>query len=327
MSERRTPTRAERQASNWIVRMKAHDVTDRDRRAFEQWRAAAPEHAEAYAKLERTWAVVASLDHLKGSAGVGAERSARPPRFVKAAIAVTGALMAAGVIMWVALPTPPSGEHYAPRPAEIRTIALTDGSSLVLSAGAEATVLLTGDERRIDLVSGSALFDVTHDAERPFIVHTPKGDISVLGTSFVIRVSADRVTTTVLRGSVRGAAPRIRVLGLVATRETVTAGANEEITFADAHAEVTPISVEAIPRRLAWREGMLAFDGETLSEAIAEVSQQTGWQFELADAELGQMRVGGYVRADAEAFIELLSSSFNLEATRKGERQIVLSRR
>jgi hypothetical protein len=39
------------------------------------------------------------------------------------------------------------------------------------------------------------------------------------------------------------------------------------------------------------------------------------------------MRVGGYVAADPEAFIELMSSSLNLEARREGERRIVLSRR
>ena len=72
---------------------------------------------------------------------------------------------------------------------------------------------------------------------------------------------------------------------------------------------------------------MLAFDGETLSETIAQVSAQTGYQFELADPALGEMRVGGYVHADPDAFIELMSSSMNLEARREGDRRVVLARR
>jgi ferric-dicitrate binding protein FerR (iron transport regulator) len=72
---------------------------------------------------------------------------------------------------------------------------------------------------------------------------------------------------------------------------------------------------------------MLALDGETLDEAIAEASRQTGWRFELADPDLGEMRVGGYVAADPEAFIELVSSSLGLRARREGERRVVLSRR
>lgn len=72
---------------------------------------------------------------------------------------------------------------------------------------------------------------------------------------------------------------------------------------------------------------MLAFDGETLNEAIAEVSRQTGWQFELADPSLGEERVGGYVHADPEAFIQLLSLSLNIDARREGDRRVMLSRR
>jgi ferric-dicitrate binding protein FerR (iron transport regulator) len=72
---------------------------------------------------------------------------------------------------------------------------------------------------------------------------------------------------------------------------------------------------------------MLAFNVETLEEAIAQVSQQTGWQFELADPALGEMRVGGYVHADPEAFIELMSSSLELDARREGDRPVILSRR
>ncbi len=41
---------------------------------------------------------------------------------------------------------------------------------------------------------------------------------------------------------------------------------------------------------------MLAFDGETLNEAIAQVSQQTGWRFELEDPAIGALRVRCYVQ-------------------------------
>ncbi|MEZ5958679.1 MAG: hypothetical protein R3C27_15865 [Hyphomonadaceae bacterium] len=141
----------------------------------------------------------------------------------------------------------------------------------------------------------------------------------------MVRVSASEVRTTVLRGSVQGAAQRAGLFSRNAA--SVTATANEEIVLSDGAAELIPIAAEAIPRRLAWRDNMLAFDGETLNEAIAQVSQQTGWTFELADPELGEMRVGGYVQADPEAFVELISSSLNLEARREGDRRVVLARR
>ncbi|MDX2275614.1 MAG: FecR domain-containing protein [Hyphomonadaceae bacterium] len=220
-----------------------------------------------------------------------------------------------------------SAEHYATAPTEVRTITLGDGSTITLSGAGEASIAISDSERRVELTRGYALFDVTRDEARPFLVHTPEGDIRVLGTEFVVRISANEVRTTVLRGSVSGVAERGGILSGLQPAQTVTAQANEEIVLRDERAELIPIAAEAIPRRLAWRDNMLAFDGETLDEAIAEVSRQTGWTFELADPELGAMRVGGYVPADPEAFIELMSSSLNLEARREPDHRIVLSRR
>lgn len=327
MPSRQTLTRAEREASGWIVRIKAHDATERDRRDFQAWLDSDPDHPPAYAKLERTWSVVQSLQHLKGRAAANDTAPRRRRRWTLPAAAIAAcALLAIGAGVWFTR-APSSfapSEHYATAPAEVRTITLADGSTITLSGAGEASIVISDSERRVELVRGYALFDVTHDPERPFVVHTPEGDITVLGTSFVVRVSEGEVRTTVLRGSVSGAADRGLFSG---RRNSVTAGVNQEIVLEDDSAELVEIAAEAIPRRLAWRDNMLAFDGETLSEAIAQVSQQTGWTFELADPSLGDERVGGYVHADPEAFIALMSSSLNLEAQREGERRVILSRR
>lgn len=327
MPNRQTLTRAEREASGWIVRIKAHDASETDRRDFQAWLDADPDHPRAYAKLERTWGAVESLQHLKGRAA--ANDTTPPPSrswTLPAAAIAACALLAIGAGVWFTqAPSPfaPS-EHYATAPAEVRTINLADGSTITLSGAGEASIYISDGERRVELTRGYALFDVAHDPARPFVVHTPEGDITVLGTSFVVRIGEGEVRTTVLRGSVMGAAER----GLFgASRGSVTARANEEIVLSDDGAAVVEITAEAIPRRLAWRDNMLAFDGETLNEAIAQVSQQTGWTFELEDPSLGHERVGGYVAADPEAFVELLSSSLDLEARRESERRVVLSRR
>jgi len=329
MPTRQTLTRAEREASGWIVRIKAHDASEADRRDFRAWLEADPDNPKAYAKLERTWGAVESLRHLKGRAAANDRTSTPRPSWTLPAAAIAAcALLAIGAGLWFTrAPSPfaPS-EHYATAPAEVRTIILADGSTITLGGAGEASITLTDQERRVDLTRGYALFDVTHDAQRPFVVHTPYGDIRVLGTSFVIRVTDAKVRTTVLRGSVSGAPARTGLLSLLGSGEPVTAAANEEILLGDEGARVVTIAAEVIPRRLAWQEHMLAFDGETLNEAIAEVSRQTGWQFELADPALGEMRIGGYVHADPEAFIELLSSSLNIESRREGERRVVLRR-
>lgn len=329
MPERRTLTKAEREASGWIVRIKAHDVSDADRAAFESWREADPANAAAYSKLERTWGVVASLQHLKGS--TAANDTAPKPRSWRAPAAAAiaaSALLAIGAYAWFTQqPAAITAQHIETAPGEVRTITLADNSTIQLSPGSDVAIKVSDRERRVELTSGSALFDVTHDAARPFVVHTPQGDIRDLGTSFVIRVSETQVRTTVLHGRVSAAPAQRGLFSALGPRETVTAEANQEILLDEHGAEVVPIAADSIPRRLAWRQHMLAFDNEPLSEAIAEVSQQTGWTFELADPALANARVGGYVAADPEAFIALVTTSLGLEARREGERHVVLARR
>lgn len=327
MAGRRTLTEAERQASDWIVRMRG-DPSSREREEFDAWLEADPANRTAYEALERTWDKIAGNPALKGLAAANdAAPKLRKRRAPALAIAASG-LLAIGALAWfMQEPATIAAEHVQTAPGELRTITLADGSTIELSGGSEVALHVTESERRVELTSGYALFDVTLDAERPFVVHTPRGDIRVLGTSFVVRVSEDQVRTTVLRGSVSGAASRAGLLSVLGSHEPVIAQASEEIVLNDEGAQVVAIAAEIIPRRLAWREHMLAFDGETLNEAIAEVSRQTGWRFELADPELGEMRVGGYVRADPEAFIELLSTSLDLEARREDSHRVVLSRR
>lgn len=46
--------------------------------------------------------------------------------------------------------------------------------------------------------------------------------------------------------------------------------------------------------------------GENAETSDRPSSRQTGWRFELAPRALAEMRVGGYVPAEPEAFIELM---------------------
>ena len=86
------------------------------------------------------------------------------------------------------------------------TQTLSDGTAVSLNAGARITwpALFHGTERRVHL-EGEALFDVTHDPDRPFVVETGVYDVQVLGTRFdVAAFPADGTfSVTLLEGSVK----------------------------------------------------------------------------------------------------------------------------
>jgi len=84
-------------------------------------------------------------------------------------------------------------------------VTLTDGTVVTLNADTKITYDKSfGNETREITLVGEAFFDVKHDADRPFIIHTGKADVKVLGTAFNVRnYPNDNVfETSLIRGKV-----------------------------------------------------------------------------------------------------------------------------
>ena len=85
------------------------------------------------------------------------------------------------------------------------SVTLSDGTTVWLNSGAklEYPSIFSRKTRRVK-ISGEAMFEVEHDASRPFIVETFACDAEVLGTKFNIEAYPDSetITTTLLEGSV-----------------------------------------------------------------------------------------------------------------------------
>jgi ferric-dicitrate binding protein FerR (iron transport regulator) len=85
------------------------------------------------------------------------------------------------------------------------TITLADGTKVTLNADSRLKFPqhFSGVSREVYL-TGEAFFDVTHNANMPFIIHTDKMNIKVLGTEFNVKsYPADSTSeTTLIRGSI-----------------------------------------------------------------------------------------------------------------------------
>ena len=74
------------------------------------------------------------------------------------------------------------------------------------------------------------------------------------------------------------------------------------------------ISFERIKRELAWQQGMLVFSGETLDDALTEVSRYTTIKFDINDSELTKIKVAGYFKVnDIDGLLESLSTNFDIQ--------------
>lgn len=72
---------------------------------------------------------------------------------------------------------------------QMRQIVLEDGTKITLNASSKLIYPKTFEEaanREVTLI-GEAFFDVAKNVEKPFLIHTPRMEIRVLGTAFNVR--------------------------------------------------------------------------------------------------------------------------------------------
>jgi transmembrane sensor len=86
--------------------------------------------------------------------------------------------------------------------------------------------------------------------------------------------------------------------------------AGERLSTASRDYAVTAITAQQMSSELAWREGAIVFDGQPLSEAIAEIERYTDARIVVSDPEIAGLRVGGRFRTgDVQEFFDALQTA------------------
>ena len=308
----RSARKIEQQAALWVARREAGALDQGAARAFDAWCAQDARHFGAFVRLE---AVSARLDRAGALQGLAPSRPLW--RRSWAPLAAAASLLLVVAATWLVAFGGPGGGAAA----ETRTLAtqlgeqyrstLPDGSRVELNTATRLAIAFAPDARDVRLESGEAMFEVAHDAARPFTVRTPAGDVRAVGTAFSVRLD-DGLEVLVAEGRVE-VLQGDRVVARVAAGERYALRASGDAVRAS-H------SPDEIERELAWREGNIAFAGETLGQAASELNRYNRIKIEIADPRVGAMRFGGYFRAtDPERFVTALQGSLPVEAEREGE--------
>lgn len=143
-------------------------------------------------------------------------------------------------------------------------VVLPDGSRVWVGAATSLRfpAVFTGKERNVEL-NGEAYFEVAPDAAHPFVVHTNKTAIQVLGTSFNIKAyTGERYErTTLVSGAVKVSAANSPESKVLQPGQQALAGTGLTLQTAD---------MDAV---LAWKKGLFIFRSEPLSGILDELSR------------------------------------------------------
>lgn len=238
------------------------------------------------------------------------ERSARLGRATRlagfaaaaAVLIVTGATVRRG--MW---PLEPIGSHdvattrttrdFVASTGQRALIDLADGTHIVLAPATRLHVSLPTGARGVRemTLDGEAMFTVTHDPARPFVVHSRYGTTVDIGTSFAVRAYAGepyRVTVRDGRVALGGSGSPVLIAGDVALRDATGA---MHVTHGHDAAGL-----------LDWSNGRLMFEHTRFADLVPDLERWYGVTIRIATPALRDRIVTG--QFDTESRTEAMDA-------------------
>jgi len=319
--------KVEKEASEWIARLDADDVTAEDRARFEAWRRAHPCHARAFEDLSQTWhrflkAVPAVGEGTLDDSRRGRRASARRRVWVGALAAATLLLTVLGGLY---IQRPVAATPFKTADGEQLTVPLPDGSSLELNSNSLARVDYSSRRRIIHLDRGEAFFKVAHDARRPFWVTAGGGWVRAVGTEFNVYLRQSSLQVTVRDGTVQAGESRdLRMTAQpdeqkLAPWVTLTRGQQADLEASAARKRA--LSPDELAEAVSWRSGTVYFENRPLAEVVAELNRYSVEQLVLEDDALRTLRVGGTFQTGpqgAAALRRMLEQNYDIDVRREG---------
>lgn len=174
-------------------------------------------------------------------------------------------------------------------------------------------------------LEGEAYFSIVKDPdgkERSFIIHTPDGDIHILGTRFNVNTRYDRTGVVLeegsieilLKDSVRGVAGNFKLKP------------GQRAQFSSTQSNIQVQEVDTL-LYTAWLDGKLEFRETPLRDLINNIEQTYGVSVEIQDSTLSNKKISGSLRnPDLETLLKGVEAVLNVKIVKKKDNVYLITR-
>lgn len=323
MAERETSRDIDQAASEWTARLDRGPLTPEQDAAFQAWLQGDPRSKGALLRAQALSMMSESAQALGPDFDPTAFEEPRqsPPSISRRKTLMwAGGAVAASTLVALGLNIPPAGAVISTGRGEIRLVPLRDGSTVLLNTASSIRIKEDAEARRVTLIEGEAYFSVARDA-RPFTVEVDGRQLRTMQAGFRVRkLDQNPVDVLVDRGQVDLAVPN---------RVDVALGANTRLLLSDnrsAAGQPQLIAPEIVSRELSWREGKLAFEGETLKQAAETFARYSDIRIQIRDPQLAREPVTGLFAAnDPVGFSRAIARVFDATFEQRGD-DVILTR-
>lgn len=338
------------EAASWVAQIDGDSMSNADRLALREWALRSPKHIAELRRLGELWfdidavlqTEIEKYDVQPSVAKVAVSAVKLRPKQSYGFLAIAATVLFACSVAWVQAPMGigvlPVQVAYNVDYGENKVFNLDDGSTIHANTDSFFEVEFTQHQRIIRLIKGEVHFDVAHDEDRPFIVYAGGSIVRAVGTAFVVHIKHDKTSVIVTEGKVElnnlrrgGSLSRNGVVFTTPKIKPTLISAGESVTIKPADveliAEVKPISEALIDKKLAWRNGLVVFEGEALSEVVDEISRYTNTKIIISDPAIRDMPFGGVFPAgQVDALLGALQTSYGVAVERVSDDVIYLKK-
>ena len=337
------------EASEWLAKLD-RGLTADERVALQRWLVESRENRTLLFNMAELWDKMDSLSRLSDLfPDVSGERL---PAW-RYGLAAAASVFVVGVLAFWGLPERPEragqvppqvrAERAQPSPGDFSdiyetsvgehsSVNLPDGTAVILNTNSLIRVNYTGAERYIVLSRGEAHFTIAEDTNRPLTVRAGNRFIRAVGTAFNVEIGKHNIVEIIVtEGKVviveqTASGKTGNASGVIRMAQDAPVISEGEAAVLDSRdAQVRKIAPEQVAVDLSWREGNLIFQGETLEEAIDEISRYTSVEFEILDDRIRAVRVAGLFKAgDINGLLLTLQENFQIPSQRVGTERVLL---
>jgi transmembrane sensor len=294
------------QAATWMVLRTERQLNDLESREFDAWYAADTRHQGAYLRAMAVNNALnrATVQHNLRPQPIPAEPVldgyARRRTFAAFGGLAAGLLLAVGLFTTTGTS---SVTDWSTSKGETRQVRLADQSLVNLNSASEVEVHITDKARQLKLKQGEAWFQVAKNKHKPFVVEAGAVRVRAVGTAFSVRRYRDGADILVTEGVVE-------VWSSQGSGERVLLAQGEQVFVPEAAAKIKVARApDEVERKLAWRNGKIIFNDQTLGDAVADFNRYSPRKIVIQDARIMRMKFIGQYAIDApELFAKDVSS-------------------
>lgn len=253
------------QALDWLIVLDSPN--EEQTRQFQQWLAADPAHADAFARAQAIWNGPQITQCAQSLAARPAKITVLSRLRPHCKPLATAAVLILGLFSFSNLPMRLQADHLTVV-GERQRLQLEDGSKVLLNTNSAFSSTINDQQRVARLYQGEAYFEVSPHPGQPLEIDAGLVTASVRDTAFAVRYLDGVTQVRVQRGDV----------DLRATRddERVRLSAGESIRIGPNGFD-RPAKLDAATE-LAWVQGRLVFENCPLSQVLAELRRYyPGW--------------------------------------------------